>query len=78
MISLLYLCASCAQFETSDLDSAQRHADTTGHTVRVSGTITPRVYRQTNTLFDSAATSDKVRDNAVLRAARDRGLLKRR
>jgi hypothetical protein len=72
-ISLHYTCECGAT--TAHLDEAQAHANEDGHVVRVSGTLTSNVPVISATAIAKAAEG-KARDAAILRAARDRGLLK--
>lgn len=73
MIQLSYRCACGAK--TSDLDTAQKHADATGHVVTISGSMTSREPVVSSTKIAESAER-KMREAAILRLARDRGLLK--
>lgn len=72
-IQMTYACTECA-FKTVELDAAQLHADRQQHVVGIRGTITARA-----PLFDKeqieASAREKAFNSALLRAARDRGLL---
>lgn len=75
MITLNYSC-KCG-YVSSILDDAQKHVNATRHHIDVSGFLTPNI-----TLVKAAqegapeAVKERARENAILRAARDRGLLK--
>lgn len=71
MISLTYFC-KCG-WRSPVLDNAQAHADTTGHVVTVTGSITSTKTFDAKQIAKTAA--EKAREAAILRAARDRGLL---
>lgn len=73
MISLNYVCR-CG-WKSGILDSAQAHANATSHTVSVQGTITSNKPDEPvlTTIADRAKNT--AREAAILRAARDRGLL---
>lgn len=72
-IRLTYSC-TCG-YATPILDNAQKHADSTGHTVDVRGTITERNDVASVKAIDA---SDQIRKKAreleIMRVARARGL----
>ena len=72
MISLTYSC-TCG-FKTPILTSAQEHADTTQHVVEVRGSITSQ--KRPKAVQIEQAARDRALNAAILRAARDRGLIK--
>ena len=75
-IRLAYTCKDCSALRHSQqMDEAQKHANETDHEIMVSGVLTstkPKI--SPGAIAESAA--QKLRDGAVMRAARDRGLLK--
>jgi hypothetical protein len=71
-ITLFYAC-KCG-FSSGALEKAEQHAQTTSHVVNITGTLTPKITLDVEAI--SASAAEKARDSAVLRAARDRGLLK--
>lgn len=74
-ITLSYSC-SCG-FHSGILDDAQKHANWEGHYVDVSGCMTPTVETPLKLKGDiTAQARAKAKDAAIMRAARDRGLLK--
>lgn len=75
-ITMSYSC-SCG-FHTGILDDAQKHANWEGHYLDIHGCLSPTVETPLKLKGDiTAQARAKARDAAILRAARDRGLLKR-
>lgn len=74
MIRMSYSCA-CGM-NTARLEEAQGHADETGHVVRIAGEVTTRIPQVDATAIEASARA-RATEAEILRAARDRGLLKR-
>lgn len=72
MISMSYAC-KCG-WESYVLSDAQDHADKEQHSVAIRGFISPRVDPRSATTAE--VVKKKAFDQAVLRAAKERGLLK--
>ena len=72
MISLGYRC-SCG-WRSGALEAAQSHADQTGHTVHVSGTISPR---PKETVQITRSAREKLLEAEILRRAREKGLVRK-
>lgn len=73
MISLTYSC-TCG-FKTAILTAAQEHADQTQHIIDIRGSLTAQKPPKADTAIEKSAR-DRALRNAILRAARDRGLIK--
>jgi hypothetical protein len=76
-ITLFYYC-DCGM-DTATLDVAQQHAndhrnDPT-HVVRVEGTITANAAAVADVVQIEQAAAQRLRESAIMRAARDKGLL---
>lgn len=61
-------------FRSGILDEGQKHADRTGHTVDVNGTMSPRELTGVAHQLD-LSTERKARELEILRQAKHRGLL---
>lgn len=74
MIRLTYKCQVCG-FGSSVLNEAQEHANTKRHVVDISGEMTPS--EESLHVSDAIAPhlAKQVRENAVMRLAKQRGLI---
>lgn len=74
MISMSYSCR-CG-WRSAVLNDAQDHANSTFHHVDLHGFITPNKLPVANTQSIEEAARKRAKESAILRAARDKGLLK--
>lgn len=72
-ITMDYRCTQCS-YASALLDDAQAHANDTTHTLRIHGSLTPNKIIYDIVAIERAAER-KMRDAAIMREARDRGLL---
>lgn len=72
-IHMVYECG-CG-YSSHILNDAQAHANTTGHPVRIVGSLTANVQFFDTVAIEKAA-EQRARDSAVMRAAKERGLLR--
>lgn len=76
MISLNYACSKCT-FKTSVLTDAQDHSNDTRHHITLSGFMSPNQEPKSTVVYDpEAAHMKRAKDAAIMRAARDKGLVK--
>lgn len=75
MISLSYSCSKC-EYSTGVLNDAQEHSNSTQHHIKVQGFLTPTTtpVADLDSLRQNAAVK-RMRESAILRLARDKGLL---
>ena len=84
MIRVAFSCAQCAWSRvgatTGPMLEAQDHANQTGHVIRVSGQVDDRVMVVKSPEpadLSAQAALRRARESAILRLARDKGLLKK-